>query len=93
MRCGSSRSHSRRLLAIDAATELKPDYAEAHSNLGTVLHELGKAEEAVECFRRALANKSDFATAHYNLGNVLLHLGCADESVACYRRALELKPD
>ena len=31
------------------ALELKPDYAEAHSNLGIALKDQGKLEEAVAC--------------------------------------------
>ena len=35
------------------ALELKPDYAEAHSNLGNALKDQGKLDEAVACYRRA----------------------------------------
>ena len=75
------------------ALELKPDYAEAHNNLGNALKEQGKLDEAVACYRRALELKPDYAEAHNNLGNALKDQGKLDEAVACYRRALELKPD
>ena len=75
------------------ALELKPDFAEAHNNLGLALKDQGKLDEAVACYRRALELKPDFAEAHYNLGNTLNDQGKLDEAVACYRRALELKPD
>ena len=75
------------------ALELKPDYAEAHNNLGNALKDQGKLDEAVACYRRALELKPDFAEAHNNLGNALKDQGKLDEAVACYRRALELKPD
>ena len=75
------------------ALELKPDYAEAHNNLGNALKDQGKLDEAVACYRRALELKPDYAEAHNNLGNVLKDQGKLDEAVACYRRALELKPD
>ena len=35
------------------ALELKPDYAEAHYNLGIALKDQGKLDEAVACYRRA----------------------------------------
>ena len=35
------------------ALELKPDYAEAHHNLGLALKDHGKLDEAVACYRRA----------------------------------------
>ena len=75
------------------ALELKPDYAEAHNNLGNALKDQGKLDEAVACYRRALELKPDYAEAHNNLGNALKDQGKLDEAVACYRRALELKPD
>jgi predicted O-linked N-acetylglucosamine transferase (SPINDLY family) len=75
------------------ALELKPDYAEAHSNLGVALNDQRKLEAAVACYRRALELKPDYAEAHGNLGNALNDQGKLDEAVACYRRALELKPD
>ena len=75
------------------ALELKPDYAEAHNNLGIALKDQGKLDEAVACYRRALELKPDYAEAHGNLGNALKDQGKSDEAVACYRRALELKPD
>ena len=50
------------------ALELKPDFAEAHNNLGTALKNQGKLDEAVACYRRALELNPDFAEAHNNLG-------------------------
>ena len=45
------------------ALELKPDYAEAHNNLGNALKDQGKLDEAVACYRRALELKPDYAEA------------------------------
>ncbi len=75
------------------ALELKPDYAEAHNNLGNLLKEQGNLDEAVACYRRALELKPDFAEAHGNLGSVLKEQGNTKEAIASYRRALELEPD
>ena len=75
------------------ALEIKPDYAEAHSNLGNALQDLGQLDDAVASYRRALEIKPDFAEAHNNLGNALKDLGQLDDAVASYRRALEIKPD
>ena len=75
------------------ALELKPDFAEAHNNLGNALNDQGKLDEAVACYRRALELMPDFAEAHSNLGNALNDQGKLDEAAACYRRALELMPD
>ena len=43
------------------ALELKPDFAEAHNNLGNALKDQGKLDEAVACYRRALELKPDYA--------------------------------
>ena len=48
--------------AIEAyrrALALKPDYAEAHNNVGAVFDRLGHLMEAEESFRRAIGNKPD----------------------------------
>ncbi len=56
------------------ALALKPDFAEAHSNLGSALKDQGKLDEAVASFRQALIVKPDFAAAHSNLLSCLNYL-------------------
>ena len=53
------------------ALQLKPDYAEAHSNLGAALSDLGKHEEAIASFTKALQIKPDYAEAHFNLARII----------------------
>jgi len=72
---------------------LKPNYADAHNNLGTALQKLGKPGEAVASYGMAISIQPDFADAHSNLGNALLALRMLEEAVASYRRALEINPD
>ena len=93
MRCKDQGKLDEAVACYRRALELKPDYAEAHNNLGIALKDQGKLDEAVACYRRALELKPDYAEAHNNLGNALKDQGKLDEAVACYRRALELKPD
>jgi predicted O-linked N-acetylglucosamine transferase (SPINDLY family) len=73
--------------------QLKPDYAEAHNNLGNVFQQQGKLDEALACYRQALHLRPNYAKAHNNLGNVFEQQGKLDEALACYRQALHLKPD
>ena len=68
---------------------MKPDYAQAHNNLGVALKDLGKLDEAVACCRRALELKPDYAEAENNLGNALAEQGKQVEALACYRRAVQ----
>ena len=62
------------------ALEIEPNLAEAHSNLGTTLKELGRLKEAeAESFTQAITLKPDLVEAHNNLGNILQELGRIDE--------------
>jgi Flp pilus assembly protein TadD len=74
------------------ALALAPDIAEAHCNLGVLLQDQGKFDEAVESFRRVVELKPDFADAHSGLGKALHGLGRREEAASCFRRAIELKP-
>ena len=75
------------------AIRLKPDSAQAHSNLGNVLREQAKLDLAVAACREAIRLKPDLAEAHSNLGNALHDQGKLDLAVAEYREAMRLKPD
>ena len=61
----------RRSPAYRQAIRLKPDYAEAHSNLGNALRAMGQLDEAIAAYRQAIRLQPDLADAHVNLGNVL----------------------
>ena len=81
------------LSALQKATELMPEDAEAHHNLGYTFMKLGRAGEAEASFRRVLQIRPDFIGAHINLGMILYELGRLDEAEASYRRVLQIKPD
>ena len=75
------------------ALELKPNYAEAYSNLGNALQAQGILDEAIAAYRRALDVNHDYAEAHSNLGTAVQDQGNLDEAIVSYRRALDLKRD
>ena len=54
---------------------LTPGHAEAHNNLGIVLHELKRFTEAEIAFRRAIAVKPEYPDAQWNLSLHLLSRG------------------
>lgn len=75
------------------AITLKPDYCDAHSNLGVALKELGRLDEAAACYHNALAITPNHAGAYVNMGRLYAQLGRTDEAESAYLRALELQPN
>jgi predicted O-linked N-acetylglucosamine transferase (SPINDLY family) len=90
------------MTCILRATELRPGWAEAFNQLGLLftndhagqLKQLGeRAEQAIICYRQALAFKPELATAHNNLGLELQAQGKTEEAIASYRKAITHEPD
>ena len=79
--------------AFKTVIAIKPDYAEAHYNMGIALKDQGKLEEAKDACRKALSLKPDFAELHNNMGVVLHHQGKLKEAIEAYAQALSLKPE
>ncbi|MGH9457590.1 MAG: tetratricopeptide repeat protein [Thermoanaerobaculia bacterium] len=79
--------------AYRRAVELDPMHADAHVNLGRLLHEAEEASAAAAHYRIALDVDPDHATAAFDLGVALEDLGDAPGAIAAYRRALEIDPD
>jgi len=75
------------------ALQLKPDYPEAHNNLGAALSTQRRREEAMAAYRRAIELRPNYAQAHGNLGIALREEGHLEEALASYRRAIEYNPD
>jgi len=78
--------------SLRLAIALKPDYAEAHINLGATLQKLRRLDEAEASYTQAIALMPDLAEARNNLGGTLQELGRLDEAEASYRQAIALKP-
>jgi tetratricopeptide (TPR) repeat protein len=79
--------------AYRRAVGLDTDHAEAHLNLGRLLHEAGTLAEAEGHYRRALAAAPHSAVAWYNLGVVLEDRTEMSEAREAYERALRLDPE
>ena len=50
----------------EKALSIKPDYAEAHYNLGFSFHKNGQLDAAVKSFKKVVTIKPDYAEAHSN---------------------------
>ncbi len=82
--------------AIEAyrrALDHDPFFADAHVNLGRLLHEQGDPFTALQHYRSALTARPDDATAAFNLGVALEDLDRVREAIDAYERAIDLDPD
>jgi tetratricopeptide (TPR) repeat protein len=80
------------LQGFQAAIEKNPHDAESLSNLGQVLVWLGRTEEALPYFERAIALIPDRWAYHFNRARALGLVGRWDEAIAGYRHAQLLFP-
>lgn len=67
--------------------------AEAYTNLGVALQQMGNLESAIENYRKAIAIRPDYIQVYYTLGVALRNNGDLKASIDCYRRAVERKPN
>jgi protein O-GlcNAc transferase len=56
------------IAAYQHAVVVKPDFPEAHNNLGVILNDFDRLEEATVIFYRALEITPDLLMAHGNVG-------------------------
>jgi tetratricopeptide (TPR) repeat protein len=69
-----------------------PDCWLAHDNLGVVLEQEGRTDEAIAHYRKALILKPDYPEGYNNLGNALARIGRRSEAIDQYARALSVRP-
>ena len=79
--------------AYEQALALDPGLADAHVNLGRLLHAGGDAARAERHYRAAIHHAPSDAIAHFNLAGLLEETGRATDAVAVYHQALAAEPD
>jgi len=79
--------------AYEHALELDRDMADAHVNLGRLLHRAGEFGRAEPHYREAASLAPDDPTPHFNLGVLLDEVGRRDEAVLAYRQAIRRDPE
>lgn len=79
--------------AYERALAIDPQHADAHVNLGRILHERGSRAAAEKHYRAAVAADPRHDVAWFNLGVALEDLGRTREAVEAYERALALDPE
>jgi lipoprotein NlpI len=78
--------------AYQRVLALAPRHADAHVNLGRLMHEAGDLQFADEHYRAALRERPTDPVALYNLGVVLEDVGRTDEALDQYEAALAADP-
>jgi tetratricopeptide (TPR) repeat protein len=88
----SAGDHEGAATAFKSFTEIRPDFYQAHFNLGRALVQLGRDREAIESFQRALTLHPHHVKALTQLANAHKRLGNLDEAVRLSEKAFELDP-
>jgi len=81
------------VLLISRAVQLRPDFADAWTNLGCVLVNQRKHEEAIAVYNRLTQLRPTDGGPHYALGILWGELGRVEEAIAAFSRATQHQPD
>jgi tetratricopeptide (TPR) repeat protein len=89
----AAQAYEQALACYEQALALRPQSSVALYGKGTTLQRMGRAQEAMQALRLALALAPGHAQAHLNLADLLREGGGADEEAeAHYRQALAAAP-
>jgi len=81
------------LKQINDAIQLDPLSSVLQTNLGTVLLELGRPEEAIAQFKRNIEMDADFPPSYWSIGGIYwTHFGQLDQALAWFKQGLERNP-
>jgi tetratricopeptide (TPR) repeat protein len=69
-----------------------PLKARGHNAYGAALYKLGRVDEAIGCYQRAINLKPDYSMAYRNLGIAYVGMGRSADAIELFQRALELYP-
>jgi tetratricopeptide (TPR) repeat protein len=80
--------------AEQIATSTHPEFSSSlFFDVGNALDDLGRYEDALDSYDKALAIKGDDSKVWYNRGVTLGHSGRSEEAIASYDKALVIKDD
>ena len=79
--------------AFETAVATKPNYGEAHYNLGVVLKRSGRLSDAIKSYKNAIRIKPNYSQAHNNLGTALKEDGQLEAAIESYEWAIAYKSD
>ena len=73
--------------------QLKPDFVEAWVDLGNLMQNMKRHEEAESCYQQALTYSPGNADAYFNQGVSYQRRGRLDEALTSFDHAIENRPD
>ncbi|HKJ25045.1 MAG TPA: tetratricopeptide repeat protein [Myxococcota bacterium] len=80
------------IAAYRRALEIDPEFTDAHCNLGAVLYNDGRRDEARVCFERALQLDAGHLESNLNLANILEEENRNEAALQHYKAALRADP-
>ena len=90
---GIRESVAEAVLRYRRGLAVAPGHAALWSNLGNVLKDLGRLDEAAASYQRALELKPDFAQVYNNRGNLLMAQKKAARAIDDYTAAIKINPE
>lgn len=74
------------------AIRIRPEYADAHFNLGVDLKSKGLIDDAIREYKEAIRIDPEDAKGHYGLGDALAYKGKDKEAIEALRGFIEYAP-
>lgn len=78
---------------FQTAIALKPDYAEAHFNLGVIFQKIGNVENAFNCYDKAISINHAYPQAHNNMGMIELEQRELNSAIKSFEWATAYNPN
>ena len=78
------------IAALQSAIQIKPDFTDAHYNLGVAFDARHQTDAAIREFQATTRLQPNFAEGHYNLGLALFNRGRIGEAMSEYHEAVRL---
>ena len=82
-----------RLRNLDSAIGNNPTFAKLYNVKGACLVELGKFNDAINCYGRSIELDPCYAQAHNNLGVIFEKIGNYDEALQSFDAAIKNFPE
>jgi protein O-GlcNAc transferase len=83
------------LSAFAKVQSLQPNLisADIYFDLGSILSQKGRIEEAINFYQQAIAIAPNWGEAHTSLGDIFLKIGKLEEAISCYQASIAGAPD